>query len=105
MSIQDHNTNGDQRWKLGLTCFSDWSQEEFKKILGAVVPKRSPIILDETDTSKVGEGADINWTTLNRVSGVKNQGNCGACWAFSAIGAVESQYAIRDVKAADDYSE
>ncbi|AGR56811.1 cathepsin [Hemileuca sp. nucleopolyhedrovirus] len=39
---------------------------------------------------------NFDWRSQNKVTSIKNQGACGACWAFATVGSIESQYAIRN---------
>ncbi|XP_034101935.1 procathepsin L-like [Drosophila albomicans] len=99
--IDRHNKRyvaGEKTYKMGVNKFTDLTQEEFKiSLLSSLNSNHSLEGIDYiyNPSAKDSVPKSIDWRTSGAVNPIKDQGqHCGSCWAFSAVGSLESQYFI-----------
>jgi cathepsin F len=88
----------------GVTKFSDMTKAEFKAQYLTLKTPNSWCQSGDKFLSAKPTAASLDWRTKNGVSPVKDQGQCGSCWAFSTVGFLEAQSLIQN-QAAVTYSE
>jgi len=98
--IRKHNLEADlglHTYTLGMNKYGDLTLEEFVQQMNglkASLKNQSNAVDRHTyrAPANVKVPTSVDWRTKGYVTPIKDQGQCGSCWAFSATGSLEGQH-------------
>jgi C1A family cysteine protease len=100
ITIFQHNLEKKENYTMGINQFTDLTSTEFDKnvihggFIGSTSSLRGKSKCSQYSYQQLKVPSSIDWRELGAVTPVKDQGQCGSCWSFSATGAMEGAWSI-----------